>query len=582
MYFSPGDVYETVHRRTLYTNGFRMRADDISLPVGMLRFNTDHGPVVPVTLEITDRLEKLLPNGAESFHIATGGDELVEDFADVVSFGLDVVIAPDASQARRLVTGQGTKKMREKLLRRVMEPSRYIDNAEVDSLRALMEQLLALERPRFEAAMRAIRRVADAIALSNSDVTLAYTLFVAALESLSKDTIVSPLAWADYEKPKRVLVDNATTDCPPATRQKVRQAVLSIDAMSIRRRFQAFVLQHITSAYYREEAKDAKNPIRAVNLPKALDFAYRIRSQSMHDLRDLAPELWKISDDADTVWHDGQRVLTLEGLHRLSQHVIRQYIFRSPRGVDADFSGRYREALPGLVQVRLAPQMWVGGMESFAAPFGPALFTALFEMTINAMASQSESITDMNVPLARIEMLLRGEARASARLPLVATYRLWDMITPDEFKRPGSHAILETHGDLLDSPNIYGAAIGLLTGRELPWTDGEVSALADARRAELARSGKALLELPERLDAALRIDVSRRALIAGDLEAMRENLAEAIELAPGDARLLALESEPELLRSFDLAAFVLRPSADEPEVGAEERDSESQGTDNAR
>jgi hypothetical protein len=568
MYFTTTDLHETVHRRTVYSNGIRARADDVELPIGTLRFTNGHGAILPLTIEATDRLEKVNSDGSNSFHVATGGDELIDDVADVVAFGLDVVVLSDPDLAERVVAGTSRGGRRAtKLLRRTVEPARYLTDQELDGLREFSAQLLALHTPHFEGAMRAIRRVADATTLTASDVTLAYTLFVAALESLSKEAVAPPLPWADYDKGKREIIEAATEGLSPERAQGIHAAVLKVDQLALRRRYQGFVLDHLTEDYFRSGAIGAIRPARAVDLPKALDFAYRVRSLSMHELRDLAPELWLLSGHDETTWHDGRTVLTLEGLHRLCQQVIREYVRRAPTGIDIDFQANYRATLPGIARVRLAAQMWIAQQSGFPARQGPMLFSGLVEMIDGAMRGEKGSIVTIAKPLEHIETLLSGEAKAKARLPLIATYVLWDLFAPDEHKQPNAERVIAAHVKLLDAPSIYALAVGVLAGRELPWTENQLVDLVDGREASLRRATKSTVELPPRLDAAFQIELAQRAWSRHDVGAALARLAKAVELLPGDEKLIAIEAEARQgsFEALDLRDFIVGPDPEQAE-----------------
>lgn len=52
LYFESDNPHETVHRRVLYSNGIRVRADDVELPIGTLRFSTGHGDVRGLQIEV--------------------------------------------------------------------------------------------------------------------------------------------------------------------------------------------------------------------------------------------------------------------------------------------------------------------------------------------------------------------------------------------------------------------------------------------------------------------------------------------------------------------------------------------------
>ncbi|CAL4860328.1 hypothetical protein [Microbacterium sp. MM2322] len=541
IYFKTEDLYETVHRRVYYTNGLRGRAEDIDLPIGTLRFTSGHGEVQPVVVEAIDRLEKTDPDGSPSPHIATGGDELVDDVVDVVAFGLDVVALSDPDLARRVVAGGAPgRRRRQKLLRHVLEPTRFISDAEIDDLRALCTDLLALQRSYFEAVMRAIRRVADAVAFADSDVTLSYTLFVAALESLAKEAPAPESTWENYDSRKRKIIDAACSEIGEDGTAKVRAAVLEIDMLALRRKFQGFVLDHIGEEFYRLDAINSSNPIRAVELPKALDFAYQVRSKTVHELRDLAPELRELAQQDDTVWHEGMTVLSLEGLHRVCQHVIRQYIKRAPVGVDPDFQQRYRSAIPGIVRVRASPELWLPQYSNFAASECPRIFSALVESMHSVARGDADGVVDLRIPLQQIEVLLPGEAKDPRRVPMIAIYLLWHAMVAEELERPDAQKYLDPYVHLLDAPSMFSYAIWAFGG-QFTWAESELAMLADEREAALRQQSKSVLELPDRLDATLRVDLAQRAWDRDDRTGCLAQLEKAIWLLPGDEQLILWE-----------------------------------------
>lgn len=559
MYFTTTDLHETLHRRAFYSNGIRMNADDIDLPIGTLRFANGRRDVQPLMIEAVDRLPKVNPDGSKAFHVATGGDELIDDVAYVVAFGLDVVMLPDPALAERVVEGTPVGGGRgRKLFRHVLDPQRFVTDDEIAELREFCTQLLALRRPEFEAAMRAIRRVSDAITLTASDVTLAYTLMVAALESLSGSTEAIEMPWEDYDGRKRKIIEVATNGLPDEQRDAVHAAILEADKAGAGRKFREFILEHVNDDYFRSGAVGAVRPVQRVGVLNALRFAYEVRSRSLHELRNLAPELWVVTGADDTTWHGRDTVLTLEGLHRLCQHVIRDFVRRAPTDLDTDFQKNYRDALPGIVKMRLAPQHWVHTERHFAVSRAPSIFSALVSMVTATIAGTKSAVVDMTNPLERIEQLLPDVRKDSNRTPLIATYALWQRFMPPDFQRPDPGGICDEFSSLLKTPSVYAAAVAVLTGDELPWNDTQLAALIDEREKSLMSAGKSTLELPPRLDAAFHIELARRKWAAGDHDAAEARMAKAVELLPGDEALMELEKDARagVFEDFSLLDFI--------------------------
>lgn len=213
MYFREGvPLHSTVHRSVLYTNLTRLRADVIGLPVGELAWSTATNPVSTATLSVTEHLEAEYPDGRQSMIVATGGTELVDALADVLSFGLNAIFSRNGDPVRKLVPGSldgASRSAGSKLFRRTFDSHRFVPDPELDELRRFMVQLLALKRSHFEAAMRAIRRIVGATQRAADDPTLAYVDLVAAVESLSEGTNVPSPTWDRLEARKLRLIDNS-------------------------------------------------------------------------------------------------------------------------------------------------------------------------------------------------------------------------------------------------------------------------------------------------------------------------------------------------------------------------------------
>lgn len=389
MYFRNVPVNEMLHRAVFYTNGWTFSTDPIVLPVGRLLFTSAPSAVTAVTLEALERLEAVRPDGQPELLIATGGTELLDDAAAVFAFALNVTCSRNAALVERLVPptlGTRPSNQPSSILRRTFDPQVYLLPGDLDEAREFCTKLLALSRKNFEAAMRAIRRVVDATYRVSDDPSLAYTLFIAALESLAQ-LVTSPdntRNWETYDGRKRKIIDAAVADLRFEQAAKVRDAILATDQLSLARRFRAFTIDNIDPSFYRLEAESAQRPIRAHDLPNALDVAYRFRSRNVHALEVLAPELWAVSDRADTIKFEGRPLFSLEGLNRLSRHVIKVFVERSPTDLDPDFN--YREHLPGVVRMELAPQYWIGNADGFHPRAASALLKGFLDLLLEVLA----------------------------------------------------------------------------------------------------------------------------------------------------------------------------------------------------
>jgi hypothetical protein len=569
MYFRDGvPLHSTVHREVLYTNRGFLRSGLVDLPVGELAPSTSIQPVSTVTLSVTEHLEAENPDGEASVLIATSGTELVDAFADLLSFGLNAVFSRDGDLVRRLVPGSldpSRRSSASKLFRNTFDPHRYVEDAELEEFRRFMAQLLALKRSHFEVAMRAIRRIVRATQLAVDDPTVAYVDLVAALESLSDGTSAPAPSWDRMDGLKRKLVDEALKGADADLAQRVRQAVMEAERLGARSRFVAFVMDNVSPEYFRTEATDTELPVRGADLERAVKLAYDVRSRNLHVLEELPPEAWVLGERADTVSPpDMGTMLGLEGLARLARHMVKSYVARAPAEVDPTFN--WRANLPGQLRVQFAPQYWIWNAEGFDNRSASRYFSGFVGNVADTLAGRNEGVTDIRPVLERIEQLLPGTANEPGKTLMVAIYALWHRTLGPSDHRPRAVSFLHQNEHLLQRAELPSFVAGLLTDQMPDWTDDEWHALATDRRAE--RSRRRHLELPPGFDAALQVMAAEWLMAAGRTDEARTLARYAIEELPGNEPLMEWEAgvATEQAPNLDLRAIFLSLQPDgEPE-----------------
>lgn len=427
-FFRPGvALNETIHRRTLHTNAWLADKDPVDLPVGRLTGGTERDEVSTAFVEAVDKLEAVRPDGSNDFMIATGGNELVDDIAYVLTFALNATFSRDSDAVRRLVPHEGTTGRRRSgaaLFPRLFDPRLVVQPDEMQCAREFMSELLHLGREDFARVMRVIRRTVDATRRAPDDPTGAYTDLVAALESLSDKALSGPTTWERYDPQKRKLLDPVLARLEPTLADEMRTALLDADHAGATRQFVASTLARITPDYYRREATGALSPPRSADVEEMLRIGYSIRSRRSHALEDLGQEAWVFSDGAEVAWAPGfDRVFTLAGLWRLVRHVVNQYVATAPRVADEPWD--YRMALPGIITARLAPQLWVGSNLDVSEAL--ERLNGVADALIGWHASGRS--VDAGFGLAQvsetIEHVVPGMPDSDAKKALVAIHRLW-------------------------------------------------------------------------------------------------------------------------------------------------------------
>lgn len=589
MYFRPEvDVYESTHREVYYSNAL-LPGSELALPIGQLLpssslrfwFNA-------ITVEAREFLEAVLDDGSPSIHHATGGLELIDDLADVLSFGLNVTFSRSIDLVRQLVPRYGTSPRGDTaagLLRQTFDPAVSISQEEFASFIVFFDSLLSLERPSFEAAIRAIRRIRRACERAGENSTTSFTDLVAALESLSHEAAIPAPTWSQLDPRKQKLFDSALAGADEATATKVREAALASEHAGATHSFVQFTLDHLDPSYYRDGARGANAPVRERDAERLLKWAYRIRSQNVHRLAELREKYWIQPNHPETVQalvEADPEILTLEGMRRIATHVVRNYVVRSPKGV-VPFD--WRAELPGTARVLLSSQYWIHQPAGLDKESADRYFVGLIEQVIELHAGH-DLLTEMPDTLAKIETTVPGMADGAPKAYMLGTYALWDGVVDAEHRRKGAEAMLAKQSKGLAGFPFVKFVVDLFSNRLKDWTPEQLVAAADARRAE--RGTRLHLRVPASLDAALQVLAAEASAAQGDFDSARDYADRAVLELPGNDVLLAWEQEFAARKVPELALnlIILGPPEGEQaatvtpfETGTEATGKESNATD---
>ncbi|WP_067504313.1 hypothetical protein [Actinoplanes sp. TFC3] len=533
----------------------------VDLPVGSLTPATDTEVVNTVLLEYTERLEAVLPDGTEDFMISTGGDEIADDLAVVLSFALNATFTPIREKADRLIKkpSESTRRLvPADVLPSTFTPRLVLRAADVEALLAFTTSLLALNRKVYEQAMRAMRRIVTASERIAEDPTLAYTDYVAALESLSADTVVPDSGWDRYPHEKKKILDPVLAKLPEEQTTEMRSAILKADKAGIAARYKAFMDSHLRPSFFREEAVGVVRPVTGAALPLLVAQSYTTRSKSVHELRELRRETWLHAGGAHTVdVPDVGLMLTHEGLNRLARHVVRTFVQRGSTEVDRAY--RWRDHLPNVIQVRLAPEFYLGHPEAMTKSTAGARAGEFFGYIIEVLAGRDEHLrVDMRPVLERIELALATHRKRVVREPMLAIYLLWHRLMEAQFHRPAPDKVLTAALTELQEPSMFAFTAGVLLGSTPPWSVDDLCDLAEQRYEDMRR--RQPVELPPRVDAALWTLVAQRLRDDGaPTTLICAAIDRAVKCSPGDEDVMGLEQwfTSGRLDDLDLQALIL-------------------------
>ncbi|MGD9631672.1 MAG: hypothetical protein AB7U97_00065 [Pirellulales bacterium] len=560
-FFPPGERYETLHRAIFYTNYRVMRGEKIITPVGSLLPSTGLHSLATLTCEMLEKQEKYPDGPKPGVFIATTGDDLLNDFAAVISFFLNVTCTPDPDLTRRLLLAErpslGIEAVPSRFIRRMFDRDVHAKDGEAAALAAFITQLIGLERETFVGAMRAIRQFVIGSHRLADDLNLAYTLFVTSIESLAQGFDGHVAEWSDYDPRKRNKIDQALKDASDEVAAGVRDAVLSNEHVALARRFRDFAMAHVAPSFFREEAAGAQGPISRPDLPIALQQAYSIRSSYVHLLRDVPRQL-TISGFPEATEVDDRETLSFAGLSRLARHIIMQFIARG-RTVERD-AFDYRQELPGIVTVKLSPEYWVASTGGFDHKSAPVRLSAFLEqITVAVLLHQKDAkLTDLRPILTMVEDQVPGLRKPNQRLPMLTLYFLFHQFAGPEFRCKQWPALFEKYKADFDNPTVESFVAHLIMGYRVDWTLEQLEELHKTYFKTRHTAGVTKIGLL--LEAVLSLYVAEVNRAAGNDARARALIAFAVDSHPSHAALRAHEASlPTELAEIDWAGILLPP-----------------------
>ena len=473
--------------------------------------------------------------------VSHGLNPYLHDFAAVVSLGLNATCSRRADIASRLIGQSRSASVVlpvRSLVPRVFDDHIFATDDEIDRFVQFVEDLIALNRESFLRAMRAIRTYVSGMHRLHDDLDVAYTLFVASIESLSAGFEAFEPRWSDYQHDKRRKIEAALVSADPDTARKVKDAVLENDKASSGRRFREFALAQVQRSYFREDAQGVNEPASRYDLEEALRKAYGLRSRYIHGLRELPKLLAINADSGDTIRMAGETLLTFQGITRLARHLITEFVAREPKVEKEEYN--YLLEQHGVVQLELGPEYWVGRTESPKMSDGTKRLSGFLSQLSSCFAGVANaSVTDLKPLLLEVERKFPGST-AESRRAFLALYLIFNELEPDEDKRlPNYRKMSQRYeGDLIE-PSIEGMLVHMMR-KDLPdWPLAEYQKIFQEYFQQRGRRNG--VRLPRTLEAGMSLELAEQHRMAGQLEEARTFLARATESQPGHRPLWDLE-----------------------------------------
>lgn len=437
---------------------------------------------------------------------------------------------------------------------------------EVDTFVSLTNKVISLPRSAYKGVILALRSFNDALQVVGQNHELAYSMLVFCLDSLAQEYDSYEPQWEHYPQEVRGALERLFVETSSPPFEQV-QAVLLKDAnLRATRRFIDFTAGHLDDSFFRGEAPAGRAALRKSEVEHALRNAYNFRSRYAHELSPMVGFVKIVpAASGDVVRMSNQTYLTLNGLCRLTHHVITQFIMRQPAidGEDID----WRRENPYIIQVPMAPEMWVHREDGLTAAMARSRLAGHLSQLESYFVSGGQ-VTNLKNVLAAFQPLMNGATR-DERLAILALNAIYSSHSEDGDVPENFSEFMQPHLKELHDCSIESMLVMIEIGGPWRWTIDECRAAWDGYRRD--RFKERGFQVPVLYEIALLSELARKYLESGDQVAHSALMAEAILDAagwPGVQTYLANRQNPsDRITIYDIckAAKGVAPAQGEPD-----------------
>lgn len=494
-----------------------------------------YASVSSYVVSYVNQLEKEKPP-AKNVLVRTGDSDIVEQFLIICSFSLSAFFHQDRNVVAVTCRDQRLNSsdycVPSQFVPRVF--SRQINGTvvETEALSGFVDDIIGLKRDHYNSTITSLRSFVDALQIIGTNIDLAYSLLIYSLEALAQRSDSYIPTWADYSSDVRDELDNIFGRLEDGTANEIRETLIKNSNLKALKRFLDFIHFHIEEDFFINEAPPGFMAVRKSELDRALRNAYKIRSKFAHLLQPIQ-DLLKLPHTAngDIIRFSDEPYLSISGLVRVAQHVIKNFVRKSEKVTSETFS--WRQELPGIMQIEMVPKYWIWKHDGLKPEHATRKLSG-FLSQLETVILNAEPITDLRELLAKYEQLIE-QAAAPFKLQMLATYVLYNSFVADEHKCKNYTMVFDKNKALFDQCTIESMLTWLLMGHLWPWA-AEVCASCWNGYQE-TKHRKACIKVPPVMSVAIMIEIASLYLREESASDYMEWMKDAILEAAGQKEL---------------------------------------------
>ena len=530
----PETYYETGRKAIVYSNLNTNSSIDTAI-VSLERIETYKG-ITTFLMTYKNVLEK--QNSTTFQLMAVGDSQIVSDYLCCCSFWFGGIFSTDKFYIEKLTRtekeGIGEGELPKQIIPEVFSLNGNIVQAKIDSFNSFIDDLIGLKRGTYLSVIKVLRQYQDALLTINSNLELAYTMFVATIESIAQNFDEYQSVWKDCPENMVKKFDILFDTLDEGAVNAIKEIIIAENHIKLSRRYESFCLKYIGNDYFREGSVGIKGPIRKSYLNKSIKNSYILRSKYVHTLKEL-PDLMKLGGGSEVFYNGKESFLTFSGLARLTKHIISEFIKENDKILKEPYN--YLKELPGSIEVNLSSELWIYREETLnvqnISEYTNAFLSYYLDVRINKKA-----IINLSNICVKIKSIYGGLNKPTQKLPIFMIYVLYNHYVPEESRSHGWKEFIEDNDSLIDPISLESIVLHLLTYNRFPWKVEDIVKVYEEY--DRKRFWKESIKLPQIIEVILLLEISNLYFESSDIDMYIQFLEKAIQEIPGDMFILDL------------------------------------------
>jgi hypothetical protein len=382
---------------------------------------------------------------------------------------------------------------------------------QVDGFARFLEKVVSIPRKSYRRLIGCLSIYSDALEAIDTNRSLAYSMFVYALEALAESAKRPNASWEDLPSELREAIELALAGCDPQQRAKATEAIVASQPhLRLKRRLLDFVQAHLADSFFDLEAVEKTPTLRPSEVERAVTVLYESRSRFVHSLQKIGENLrlamW--GPHSDVLHWEGNPCLTLSGLVRLSRHEFLQYVEKQPAS-DRENYPEWRDELPGSVPCYWSPVLWATKSKNYQRSNATQYFNALLSHWTKQLqtAEDRKQLLDQREILQKIREHI-PKSDPDLKSTLLNHLFLFQSLMPVEDRDQDDEKLLNDFSLDLGACTAAAAAVQVLLYGSISWPASEASGIL--QEYGLRKHRKTSVRMPARLEIALQAAIGNK------------------------------------------------------------------------